>query len=111
MMSSLIPSEKYSCSGSPLILMKGSTTIAGRSGKGGAEGGRSRTGRMPFDGSLTAPTKRRQMVRINFCSLPLSPRAIRAALMRLVNVESETVPAAPDQGDQVLLADDVIAVL
>jgi len=35
--------------------MKGSTAIAGRSGKGGAEGGRSRTGRMPFDGSLTAP--------------------------------------------------------
>ena len=30
--SSLIPSEKYSCSGSPLILVNGSTAIAGRSG-------------------------------------------------------------------------------
>ena len=36
MMSSLIPSEKYSCSGSPLMLMKGSTAIAGRSGRGSA---------------------------------------------------------------------------
>jgi hypothetical protein len=34
MMSSLIPSEKYSCSGSPLILVKGSTAMAGRSGSG-----------------------------------------------------------------------------
>ncbi len=32
MMSSLIPSEKYSCSRSPLILSNGSTAIAGRSG-------------------------------------------------------------------------------
>ncbi len=31
------------------------------------------------------------MVRISFCSLPLSPIALRAALMRLVNVESDTI--------------------
>src|SRR5258707_15237777 len=37
-MSPLIPSEKYSCSGSPLMLMKGSTAIAGRSGSGKARG-------------------------------------------------------------------------
>jgi hypothetical protein len=30
--SSLMPSEKYSCSGSPLILVNGSTAMAGRSG-------------------------------------------------------------------------------
>ena len=36
MMSSLMPSEKYSCSGSPLMLMKGSTAMAGRSGSGKA---------------------------------------------------------------------------
>ena len=30
MMSSVIPSEKYSCSGSPLILVKGRTAIDGR---------------------------------------------------------------------------------
>ena len=34
MMSSLMPSEKYSCSGSPLMLVKGSTAMAGRSGSG-----------------------------------------------------------------------------
>ena len=36
MMSSLIPSEKYSCSGSSLMLLNGSTAMAGRSGSGGA---------------------------------------------------------------------------
>ena len=36
MMSSLMPSEKYSCSGSPLKLTKGSTAMAGRSGGGKA---------------------------------------------------------------------------
>ena len=41
MMSSLIPSEKYSCSPSPLMLSKASTAIAGRSGTGNARGGAS----------------------------------------------------------------------
>ena len=35
MISSTIPSAKYSCSGSPLILAKGSTAIDGLSGSGG----------------------------------------------------------------------------
>ena len=39
MMSSLMPSEKYSCSGSPLMLENGSTAIAGRSGSGAAADG------------------------------------------------------------------------
>ena len=34
MRSSLMPSEKYSCSGSPLKLMNGRTAMAGRSGSG-----------------------------------------------------------------------------
>ena len=36
MRSSLMPSEKYSCSGSSLMLRKGSTAMAGRSGSGSA---------------------------------------------------------------------------
>jgi hypothetical protein len=36
MMSSLMPSEKYSCSGSPLRFTNGSTAMAGRSGSNGA---------------------------------------------------------------------------
>src|SRR4029077_7349353 len=38
MISSTMPSAKYSCSGSPLILAKGSTAIDGLSG-GGSRGG------------------------------------------------------------------------
>ena len=37
MISSTMPSAKYSCSGSPLILAKGSTAIDGLSGRGGPE--------------------------------------------------------------------------
>ena len=33
------------------------------------------------------------MVRIRFCCLPLSPTAVRAALMRLVSVDSDTALA------------------
>ena len=40
-MSSLMPSEKYAWLGSSLILLKGSTAIAGRSGKDSGEGARS----------------------------------------------------------------------
>jgi hypothetical protein len=47
---------------------------------------------------LTGPTKRRPLratVRITACSAPLSPTARRAALIRLVSVESDT--ALPPQ--------------
>src|SRR5262249_48373947 len=37
MISSTIPSAKYSCSGSPLIFWNGSTAIDGLSGRGGDE--------------------------------------------------------------------------
>ena len=50
------------------------------------------------------------MVRISFCSSPLSPIAFRAALMRLVRVEVRHDPAAPDRSDEIVLADDAIAV-
>ena len=42
-MSSLMPSEKYSCSVSPLMLMNESTAMAGRSGSGKAGPDRSWT--------------------------------------------------------------------
>ena len=35
MMSSLMPSEKYSCSGSPLMLLNASTAMEGLPGTGG----------------------------------------------------------------------------
>ena len=60
------------------------------------------------------PTKRsplRGIVRISFWFLPLSPIAIRAELMRLVSVEFGNASATPDRSDQILPADDVVAVL
>ena len=95
MMSSLMPSEKYFCSGSPLALTKGSTAMVGRSDGEPARraDGVSAAG-APGSGRIrTSPTKRtprRGTVRISRCSSPLSPTARRAALMRLTRVESET---------------------
>ena len=51
------------------------------------------------------------MVRISFCFSPLSPTALRAALMRLVKVEFRHDPAAPDRSEEIVLADDAVAVL
>ena len=124
MMSSLIPSEKYSCSGSPLIFVKGSTAMAGRSGSGSTvdagswlpSGG----GSASWDGSLpsscvcTTPMKRRPLrgiVRISFWLRPLSPTAVRAALMRLVSVEFRHDSPTPDRGDKIILADDAVSIL
>ena len=96
MMSSLMPSEKYSCAGSPLMLMKGSTAIAGRSGSGRVAADVSRAcgpGVPVVRPAATSPTKRiplRATVRISRCSSPLSSIARRTALMRLDSVESET---------------------
>ena len=97
MMSSLMPSEKYSCSGSPLMLVNGSTAMAGRSGSGNTEGA-ALLASGPAEASLrsassTAPTNRtplRATVRISRCSSPVSFKARRAALMRLVSVDSDT---------------------
>ena len=64
----------------------------------------------PLICSFTTPMKRRPffgMVRMSFCSLPLSPIAFRAALMRLSSVDS----APPYEGNEIVSADDVVAVL
>ena len=85
MISSVIPSAKYSCSGSSLIFEKGSTAIEGFSGNGNDVG---------FCTSRISPTKRKPLrgsVRISRCSSPLSPIAVRAALMRVVSANSETM--------------------
>jgi len=103
--SSLMPSEKYSCSGSPLIFTNGSTATAGRSGRGNAaRGGEMSSGFTPVPGApspspstRTAATKRtplRAIVRISFCPSPVSPIALRAALIRLARVESDTIRPA-----------------
>src|SRR6476620_5626385 len=42
------------------------------------------------------------MVRINFCSLPLSATALRAALILLVNVDSETIRPSHRSASKVL---------
>ena len=62
MMSSVMPSAKYSCSGSPLMLVNGRTAIEGLSGRTRV-GRQFRAGSDPSDArgscsSRTAPTKR-----------------------------------------------------
>ena len=113
MMSSLMPSEKYSCSASPLMLVNGNTAIAGRSstdsaarggwlssgeGGGGWGGASSGLGASSRRGSglvtRTSPMKRnplRAMVRTSRWSRPVSPTALRTALIREVSVDSETI--------------------
>ena len=62
----------------------------------------------------TSPTKRiplRAIVRISFCSSPLSPTALRAALTRLVRVESETIRPPQTDAIEIVLADHTVAVL
>ena len=98
MISSTMPSAKYSCSGSPLRLANGSTAIDGLSGS--ANSGRrssaanSGTGAAGSPASCTSPTKRtplRAKVRIRVCPTPLSPIARRAAAIRLSSVALETI--------------------
>src|SRR5262245_34325625 len=113
MISSTIPSAKYSCSRSPLILSNGSTAIDGLSGSGRGFGvvavlpGTSFT----FSASqVTTPTKRkplRETVRINRCSSPVSPIAWRAALMRVVGNET----SGPNRVQQVILGDHALSIL
>ena len=52
----------------------------------------------------------RGIVRIKVCRSPLSPTALRAALMRLVSVEFGDDAPVPDRGDQIVLADHAVAV-
>src|SRR5690606_34620880 len=72
------------------MFTNGSTAIEGLSGS--ASGAASISGSLPT--SLTSATKRKPLratVRMSFCSWPLSPIAVRAALMWLVRVDSETM--------------------
>ena len=125
MMSSLIPSEKYSCSGSSLMLLNGSTAMAGRSGSGGAACeslAASVTGGLaaaagaaaPSSSMDTSPMKRRPlraMVRIKL----LIPAAVADRPSRRVDPARQRRvrhdPSAPDRSDQVVLADDAVVVL
>ncbi len=112
MMSSAMPSAKKSCSGSPLILVKGNTAIDGPSGSGGLAGSASVSSGEEPSVSRTSPTKRmplRGSVRISRCASPLSPIAVRAALTRLDSVASEHGAPAPDGIEQFVAADHAFA--
>ena len=95
MMSSARPVAISSSARSSDRFSNGRTAIDGRS----AMSGGSRSALWPSVGprGLLAGRHRRTVtplraiVRIRRCSLPLSPRALRAALMRLSSVESETM--------------------
>jgi hypothetical protein len=92
-MSSTTPSAKYSCSGSPLRFRNGSTAIEGLSGRASACADVASALAKATGGDLassddrtssTAPMNRKPLrasVRIRRCSSPLSPIALRTALM------------------------------
>jgi hypothetical protein len=93
--SSTMPSAKYSCSGSPLKLAKGSTAIEGFSAAVetlfDASPEDSTAG---VETSVTSPMKRmplRVKVRIICCEAPSSPIARRTALIRVVSADSDTI--------------------
>jgi hypothetical protein len=68
--SSVIPSAKYSCSGSPLMFAKGNTTIEGRSGRAGAS-----EGKTPRASSAT-PSRRGQSAHIaSAATITITPTA------------------------------------
>lgn len=90
-----IPSAGYSCSGSLLILLNGSTAIDARSGR--ASGPLASHGPISAESlwsrHRTAPIKRMPLRGnlITRCSSPLSPIAPRAALMQVASADSETM--------------------
>ena len=70
-------------------------------------------GALVEDVSRTAPIKRnplRDAVRTSRWSSPLSPIALRAALMRLVRVNSETTLPSAHGFDKLVLGHDAAAV-
>ena len=107
------------------MLAKGSTAMAGRSGSGKA--GRARLADLvrrrrqiggdraaPPIGCCTSPTKRsplRAMVRISFWSWPLSPTRLARGVDAAGQCRIRHDPAVPDRRDEIVLADDAIAVL
>ena len=109
MMSSLMPSEKYSCSGSPLMLVKGSTAMAGRSGTGSARGASVAAAVAPS----RLPVKRKPL-RGDRADQGLPLAAVADRLARGVDAAGERRfgddAAVPDRGDEIVLADHAVAV-
>ena len=123
MMSSLMPSEKYSCSGSPLMLVNGSTAMAGRSGSGMtlracASPMRLRAGAAGDEPMLDAHShvadEAKALAR-DGADQPLLLAAVADRLARGIDAAGQrrfrNDAAAPDRVDKVVLADDALAVL
>ena len=116
MMSSLMPSEKYSCSGSPLMLENGSTAIAGRSGRASA-GRASRPAALVRAAvllDLHVADKAQALAR-DGADQPLLVAVVADRLADGIDPAGQRRfrddAAAPDRRDQVVLADDAVAVL
>src|SRR5258708_27665127 len=97
MMSSAMPSAKYSCSGSELRLAKGRIAIEGlsgsaRAGFGGSIGLPAGAAAAGPRASPTSPTKRKPLrghVLIRRCSSPESPIQLLAIFKRVASAASE----------------------
>ena len=117
MMSSLMPSEKYSCSGSPLMLTKGSTAMAGRSGNGRA--GRDSSWHLGLWFEAHWPymhvADEAQALARDGADQSLFPTAVAHRLAGSVDTAGQgrigNDPAAPDRRNEIVLADDTVAVL
>src|SRR6266404_2825344 len=106
MMSSAMPSAKYSCSGSELRLVKGRIAIEGlsgsvRAGFGGSVGLSAIAAAAGPCASRTCPTKRKPLrgsVLMRRCSSPESPIALRATFRRVVSAGHDTpIPNGVDE--------------
>jgi len=117
MISSTMPSTKYSCSGSPLRLTNGSTAINGLSGSANS-GGRGSAGisgaRAAGFASRASPTKRTP-----FAGEGADQGLRRAAVADRAPRRSDPAvecrigddPPAPHRRQQIVFADDALAVL
>ena len=61
-------------------------------------------------GTAVQYTPSRGKVRISRCWSPLSPTAVRAALIRVVSVDSDTRAPTPNRLQHILLTDDAVAI-
>jgi hypothetical protein len=104
MISSTMPSTKYSCSGSPLMFWNGNTAIEGLSDVGGAWSG----------SSVTSPTKRTPL-RGKGADQPLGCAVVAERSAHRVDPRDQRRfrhdPPAPYRLQQIVLADHAVAVL
>ena len=113
MMSSLMPSEKYSCSGSPLMLTKGkhgNRRPIGQRQSGGAAGAAGAVPAASPQGADKAEAFARDGADQALLLAAVADRLARgidAAGQRRIRDDA----APPDRGDQVVLADDAVAIL